>query len=65
MFGQCGDRFEDAKDYLKERWGWVVVFATFWNFFTIFGMLYSYGLLYIALQEEFNSAAAETGMITL
>ena len=49
------------KTWLGDRWGWVVVGASFWIYFITFGILYCYGLLYIALQEEFQSANAETG----
>ncbi len=55
------DMMERLKMWMKARWGWIVVFTSFCNFFTGFGILYSYGLLYIALQEEFNSASVETG----
>ena len=49
------------KIVLKDQWGWVVTMTSFCNYFIAYGMIYSYGLLYIALQEEFNSNNTETG----
>ena len=47
---------------LKSKWGWVVTLATFVLFFVTYGFIGCYGLLFVSLQEEFNSGATETGM---
>lgn len=47
---------------LKSKWGWVVTLATFVLFFITYGFIGCYGLLFVSLQEEFNSGATETGM---
>lgn len=56
----CIFSMESIKKTLHNNWGWVVVFCSFWNFVTTFGLLYSYGLIFVALQAEFDSSATLT-----
>ncbi|XP_071510425.1 monocarboxylate transporter 12-like [Diadema antillarum] len=46
---------------VKHNWGWVVVACTWLLYVVMFGIMYSYGLFFIAFQEEFDSSATITG----
>ena len=47
---------------VRKRWGRVVVVATFALYFVLYGVLFSYNLLFVAFQEEFKSSATLTGI---
>ncbi|XP_072034471.1 uncharacterized protein [Amphiura filiformis] len=55
--------FEKASNWLKDRWGWLVTFATFVILLLIYGFLNCYALLFVAFRAEFNSGATSTGWI--
>ena len=40
-------------------WGWVVCFASFWTNGSIFGIINTFGIMYVALLEEFSGAGEE------
>eukprot|EP00057_Strongylocentrotus_purpuratus_P004931 XP_003729789.1 PREDICTED: uncharacterized protein LOC100894070 [Strongylocentrotus purpuratus] len=48
---------------VRRRWGRVVVVATFALYFVLYGILFSYSLLFVAFQEEFKSSATLTGWV--
>ena len=52
---------EKVKLLMSKKWGWVVTIASFWIFSAAFGTMYSFGILLVELQEEFDSGASETG----
>eukprot|EP00057_Strongylocentrotus_purpuratus_P018955 XP_011673429.1 PREDICTED: monocarboxylate transporter 9-like [Strongylocentrotus purpuratus] len=62
--GAC-TRMETYSDLLKARlasnWGWMVVMMSWILFIVIFGIMYSYGILFVEFQAEFESSATLTG----
>eukprot|EP00057_Strongylocentrotus_purpuratus_P014251 XP_011668725.1 PREDICTED: monocarboxylate transporter 9 isoform X1 [Strongylocentrotus purpuratus] len=48
---------------LRPPWRWVVVGASFFIYTVLYGILYSYNVLFIAFREEFNSSYTVTGWI--
>ena len=48
---------EEMEDFVPPDggWGWVVCFASFWTYGTIFGILHNFGTLYVTLLEEFDT----------
>ncbi|XP_041452826.1 uncharacterized protein LOC121405899 [Lytechinus variegatus] len=48
---------------VRRRWGLVVVVATFALYFMLYGILFSYNVLFVAFQQEFNSSATMTGWV--
>ncbi|XP_071503583.1 monocarboxylate transporter 7-like [Diadema antillarum] len=54
---------EKVKLWFRKQWGWVVTFAAFVAFFALFGMLYSYGILFVALKEDLGSGASPTSWV--
>ncbi|XP_033644650.1 monocarboxylate transporter 13-like [Asterias rubens] len=54
---------EKVKLLMSKKWGWVVTIASFWIFSAAFGTMYSFGILLVELQEEFDSGASETAWI--
>ena len=59
-FQRIAEKVKHLMEAVSRRWGCVVTMAVFFIFMTIFGTLYSFGILLIELQEEFNSGASET-----
>ena len=47
---------EDEKEFEPPEggWGWVVCFASFWTNGTLFGILNTFGILYVKILEEFK-----------
>ena len=41
-------------DYPEGGWGWVVMFASFWTNGTLFGVLNTFGILYVKILDEFQ-----------
>ena len=42
-------------------WSWVVCISSFVVYFFVYGQIYSFGSLFVALLEEFGRSEAETG----
>lgn len=53
----------DLRQRIVGKWGWVVTLCNFVFFFTSWGFLNCYGLLFVHLQDEFRSSALETGKL--
>ncbi|XP_041467489.1 monocarboxylate transporter 9-like [Lytechinus variegatus] len=50
-----------ARGRLSANWGWAVVAMTWILFINMFGIMYSYAILFVEFQEEFGSSATFTG----
>ncbi|XP_033105237.1 monocarboxylate transporter 13-like isoform X2 [Anneissia japonica] len=57
---QCSKR---TQKLLQEYQGWAIVFVSAIMYIPVLGVLYNYNLLFVRLQEEFDSGAGETGWI--
>ena len=44
-------------------WGWVICFSAFFAMVILDGMMFSFGVLFIELQQYFNSDKGETAMV--
>ncbi|XP_071490778.1 monocarboxylate transporter 9-like [Diadema antillarum] len=55
--------FTTWRTAVKARWGWVVVFAASILCAVTYGIMYSFGLLMVALIDEFNSGVTKTGYV--
>ncbi|XP_038056130.1 monocarboxylate transporter 9-like [Patiria miniata] len=45
------------------RWHWVITLATFALYFLVLGPMFNFSILYLSLQDEFESTAAITGWL--
>lgn len=54
------NKMEGAKLTLRKQWGWVVTCSSFIVFFALFGFLYSYGIIFVALKDDLGSNASPT-----
>ncbi|XP_071964282.1 monocarboxylate transporter 13-like [Antedon mediterranea] len=57
---QCSKR---TQKLLQEYQGWAIVCVSALMYIPVLGVLYNYNLLFVRLQEEFDSGAGETGWI--
>ncbi|XP_041483891.1 monocarboxylate transporter 2-like [Lytechinus variegatus] len=57
------EKMEGAKLYIRKQWGWVVTVSAFIVFFALFGFLYSYGIIFVALKEDLGSSASPTSWV--
>ncbi|XP_030840775.1 monocarboxylate transporter 14-like [Strongylocentrotus purpuratus] len=54
---------QSLRQWIRNRWGCVVVVATVLFNFVLNGLLFNYNLLFVAFQEEFESSATLTGWV--
>lgn len=57
------NKMEGAKLTLRKQWGWVVTCSSFIVFFALFGFLYSYGIIFVALKDDLGSNASPTSWV--
>ncbi|XP_030842253.1 monocarboxylate transporter 9 [Strongylocentrotus purpuratus] len=55
------ETYSDLLKALASNWGWMVVMMSWILFIVIFGIMYSYGILFVEFQAEFESSATLTG----
>ncbi|XP_072178858.1 monocarboxylate transporter 12-like [Diadema setosum] len=48
---------------LRRHWGWVVTFASYLIYFITIGVIYCFGIITVAVQNDLNSSVAATGWI--
>lgn len=53
---------QSLRQWIRNRWGCVVVVATVLYNFVLNGLLFNYNLLFVAFQQEFESSATLTGI---